>query len=89
MKNESIAIANPDKHQLKTEAKISITLIAVGLLVFTASFFNIKYNAAYFLPISLSSIILGIISLIPVVTYPLMKRYTYWPQAFLGITFNW
>jgi len=61
MKNESIAIANPDKHQLNTEAKISITLIAVGLLVFTASFFNIKYNAAYFLPISLSSIILGII----------------------------
>ena len=21
-------------------------------------------------------------------TYPLMKRYTYWPQLFLGITFN-
>ena len=22
-------------------------------------------------------------------TYPLMKRYTYWPQLFLGITFNY
>ena len=21
--------------------------------------------------------------------YPFMKRITYWPQAFLGITFNW
>jgi len=24
-----------------------------------------------------------------VVIYPLMKRFTYWPQAFLGLTFNW
>ena len=22
-------------------------------------------------------------------SYPLMKRYTYWPQLFLGITFNY
>ena len=22
-------------------------------------------------------------------TYPLMKRYTYWPELFLGITFNY
>ena len=22
-------------------------------------------------------------------TYPLMKRITYWPQLFLGITFNY
>lgn len=24
-----------------------------------------------------------------VIAYPFMKRITYWPQAFLGITFNW
>ena len=24
-----------------------------------------------------------------VVLYPLMKRFTYWPQAWLGLTFNW
>jgi 4-hydroxybenzoate polyprenyltransferase len=24
-----------------------------------------------------------------VVTYPLMKRITYWPQFFLGLAFNW
>ena len=22
-------------------------------------------------------------------TYPFMKRFTYWPQLFLGLTFNW
>lgn len=29
------------------------------------------------------------LSLPLVVTYPLMKRITWWPQAFLGLTFNW
>ncbi|XP_041336275.1 4-hydroxybenzoate polyprenyltransferase, mitochondrial isoform X2 [Pyrgilauda ruficollis] len=35
------------------------------------------------------SIILGAASLFLVVTYPLMKRITYWPQLVLGFTFNW
>jgi 4-hydroxybenzoate polyprenyltransferase len=28
-------------------------------------------------------------SLVLVGAYPLMKRLTWWPQAFLGLTFNW
>uniref|UniRef100_A0A4W3HL31 4-hydroxybenzoate polyprenyltransferase, mitochondrial n=1 Tax=Callorhinchus milii TaxID=7868 RepID=A0A4W3HL31_CALMI len=35
------------------------------------------------------SIVLGAASLALVVTYPLMKRITYWPQLVLGFTFNW
>nr|WP_225889740.1 4-hydroxybenzoate octaprenyltransferase [Indioceanicola profundi] len=35
------------------------------------------------------SIGLGIASLALVFSYPLMKRITWWPQAFLGLTFNW
>jgi 4-hydroxybenzoate polyprenyltransferase len=35
------------------------------------------------------TILLGVLSLALVFTYPLMKRVTYWPQAFLGLTFNW
>ena len=31
----------------------------------------------------------GIISLVPVVMYPFMKRISWWPQLFLGFTFNW
>lgn len=31
---------------------------------------------------------LGILSMAFVVTYPLMKRFTWWPQMFLGFTFN-
>ncbi len=32
---------------------------------------------------------LGIFSLLPVAIYPFAKRFTWWPQAFLGIAFNW
>jgi 4-hydroxybenzoate polyprenyltransferase len=32
---------------------------------------------------------LGAASLLLVAVYPLMKRVTYWPQAWLGLTFNW
>lgn len=35
------------------------------------------------------SILLGASSLGLVVTYPLMKRVTYWPQLVLGMCFNW
>jgi 4-hydroxybenzoate polyprenyltransferase len=49
------------------------TLIAAGIL-FT-------YNR--------TAILLGIAALIPVLIYPFAKRFTWWPQAFLGIAFNW
>jgi 4-hydroxybenzoate polyprenyltransferase len=32
---------------------------------------------------------LGVGSLLLVAAYPLMKRITWWPQAWLGLTFNW
>ncbi len=35
------------------------------------------------------SIILGLISGLFVLTYPFMKRITFWPQVHLGIVFNW
>jgi len=35
------------------------------------------------------SVAVGASSMILVVTYPLMKRITYWPQLVLGMAFNW
>jgi 4-hydroxybenzoate polyprenyltransferase len=37
----------------------------------------------------LFAILLGAASLVLVAAYPFMKRITWWPQAFLGLTFNW
>ncbi len=35
------------------------------------------------------SVALGAASLLLVAAYPFMKRITWWPQAWLGLTFNW
>ena len=41
------------------------------------------------LQFNLLTIVLGMGSMILAFTYPFMKRITYWPQFFLGLTFNW
>ena len=63
--------------------KISIYLglFYSGILCFLALLVLINFN-----PIT---IILALGSVPLAFTYPLMKRYTYWPQLFLGITFNY
>jgi 4-hydroxybenzoate polyprenyltransferase len=35
------------------------------------------------------TVLLGLASMPLVLAYPFMKRITWWPQAFLGLTFNW
>jgi len=46
---------------------------------------------AFFILIQFNNmtIFLGLISMLLAFTYPFMKRITYWPQLFLGLTFNW
>ena len=64
-------------------SKISVKLAwsyTLGLCFF-AFLILINFN--------LFTIILAIGSIPFVFTYPLMKRFTYWPQFFLGITFNY
>ena len=63
--------------------KISIfhSLLYVALLCSLAFLILVQFN--------LLTICLGIGSMIPAFLYPYMKRITYWPQLFLGFTFNW
>lgn len=35
------------------------------------------------------AIAMGILALFPVAIYPFAKRFTWWPQVFLGLAFNW
>ena len=44
---------------------------------------------AILLTMTRTAIALGAGSLLLVAAYPLMKRITWWPQAWLGLTFNW
>ena len=41
------------------------------------------------LTLNLMNLFLGVASLALVGVYPFMKRITWWPQAWLGLTFNW
>lgn len=52
---------------------IVLSLIGLGVLV--------QFNQ--------TTILLGAASLALVAAYPFMKRITWWPQAWLGLTFNW
>ncbi len=44
---------------------------------------------AVLLSLDTTAIYVGLASLVLVFFYPYMKRVTYWPQAWLGLTFNW
>ena len=67
--------------------------IAAGKIsIRTALFYTLILCTLAFLVLinfNLLTIILAIASMPLAFTYPLMKRYTYWPQLFLGITFNY
>ena len=44
---------------------------------------------AILLTFNAAAIALGILALLPVAIYPFAKRFTWWPQIFLGLAFNW
>jgi 4-hydroxybenzoate polyprenyltransferase len=44
---------------------------------------------AVLLQLNRTAIVVGLASLVLIFPYPFMKRITWWPQAWLGITFNW
>ncbi|NSY38002.1 4-hydroxybenzoate octaprenyltransferase [Leisingera sp. ANG59] len=44
---------------------------------------------AILLTFNQAAIAMGILSLLPVAVYPFAKRFTWWPQVFLGLAFNW
>jgi 4-hydroxybenzoate polyprenyltransferase len=51
--------------------------------------FQLAIGLTILLQLNSFAIWLGAASLILIATYPFMKRITYWPQAWLGLTFNW
>ena len=58
------------------QATVFLSLqLAIGLLILA------QFN--------LFTILLAASALLLVIFYPFMKRITYWPQAWLGLTFNW
>ena len=63
--------------------KISLANAAIFLV------FQLLLSLLILIQFNKLTIIVGLLSIIPIIIYPLMKRITWWPQLFLGITFNW
>ena len=63
------------------QISVKRSLIYVLILCLFAFFVLIQFN--------LTTILFGMGSMIFAFSYPFMKRITYWPQLFLGLTFNW
>ena len=84
-----IADKNFDKRVERTKdrpiasGKVSIKLAVIysAILCFIAFLVLINFNTF--------TILMALASMPLAFTYPLMKRITYWPQLFLGITFNY
>lgn len=62
---------------------ISLTQALAFLLL------ELAVGLAILLPMNRAAVAVGAASLLLVFPYPMMKRITYWPQAWLGLTFNW
>ena len=71
------------KNRPIASGKISIKLGIIYSTVLCAIAFLILINFNKF------TILMALISMPFAFSYPLMKRFTYWPQLFLGITFNY
>jgi len=84
-----IADKNFDQRVYRTKnrpiasGKISVKLALTYSLILCLFAFLILINFNFL------TIILAICSMPLAFSYPLMKRFTYWPQLFLGITFNY
>ena len=71
------------KNRPIASGKISIKLALFYSCILCLVALSVLLNFNYF------TIILALGSMPLAFTYPLMKRYTYWPQLFLGVTFNY
>ena len=71
------------KNRPIASGKVSVKLAIIYSFVLCVLAFLVLVNFNKF------TILMAMLSMPFAFTYPLMKRFTYWPQLFLGITFNY
>ena len=71
------------KNRPIASGRVSVSLATIYAISLCFLAFLVLLNFNYF------TIFMALVSMPLAFTYPLMKRITYWPQLFLGITFNY
>lgn len=77
--------ARVDRSSMRPLACQAISLISAWIAIF----FLLSLSFLILIQFNFTVIILGLSSAVLIILYPYMKRITYWPQLFLGFTFNW
>lgn len=73
-----------ERTKMRPLASGEINLFQAGTLLFCLLFISL----IFLLQMQWKAIQLGFLSVLLIAVYPYMKRITWWPQVFLGITFN-
>jgi len=63
------------------QTTVALAVVWMGVQALIALAILMTFNRA--------AIALGVLSLLPLAIYPFAKRFTWWPQVFLGLAFNW
>jgi len=69
-----------DRPLASGQINIRQALLFLIVLMFAGLLILLQFN--------MTAIVAGVCSVLFIIIYPLMKRITWWPQAFLGLTFN-
>ena len=80
-KFDKLVVRTKNRPIASGKISVKLSLFYAAILCLLAFIVLINFN--------LFTILLALASMPLAFTYPLMKRYTYWPQLFLGITFNY
>jgi len=78
-----------DKQVQRTKNRpLACNLISINMaLIYTLTLCALAF--LILIQFNILTIFLGFASMVLAFSYPFMKRITYWPQLFLGLTFNW
>jgi 4-hydroxybenzoate polyprenyltransferase len=71
------------RHRPLASGRLSVAQASAFLVL------QLLVGLAVLLSFNRFTVLLGLASLPLVIVYPFMKRITWWPQAVLGLTFNW
>jgi len=80
-KFDKLVVRTKNRPIASGKISVKLSLFYAAILCLLAFIVLINFN--------LFTILLALASMPLAFTYPLMKRYTYWPQLFLGVTFNY
>ncbi len=80
-KFDKLVVRTKDRPIASGKISVKLSLFYAAILCLLAFIVLINFN--------IFTILLALASMPFAFTYPLMKRYTYWPQLFLGVTFNY